>query len=77
MDTVVGKVQYVIDKKTIRIRVTHVGRSNKFDYNSSEMIVINKNAIAKPVDKLPGKIVRCFVNYRDEYSRLHADIEDV
>ena len=87
VDTIRGPVVEIIDGDTFKLRVTHVGRNNKNEYDNLEIVRIAdldapemntpegiraKEALKR---KLEGKQVRCHVQARDKYGRVIADYE--
>ena len=86
-DTIRGPVIKIIDGDTFDMKVTHVGKENKEEYNDNERIRIagidapelpseeGKKAKKALEKKLDGKEVRCKVQTRDDYGRIVADVE--
>lgn len=85
-DTIRGPVTLVIDGDTFDMDVTHTGKENKIKYNSKERIRIakidapelnsqsgrrSKEALER---RLNNKEVRCYVQARDAYGRVVAEI---
>lgn len=75
LDVTVGPVTSVIDSTTFQIIVTHIGKHNKFRYNTIETIYVIDNKTGYSVELLSGFTVRCHVNFRDTYNRLNAIVE--
>ena len=86
-DTIRGPVTKVVDGDTFEMDVTHTGKENKKKYNNHETVRIatidapelgtksgqrSKETLEK---KLKGKEVRCYVQARDAYGRVVADVE--
>lgn len=86
-DTIRGKVIDVIDGDTFDITVTHIGENNTHEYNGEERIRIanidapelkapsGKRSKELLVNKLVGKEVCCYVQARDTYGRIVANVE--
>lgn len=86
-DIIRGPVINIIDGDTFEMKVTHVGKNNKYKYNYIERIRIagfNAPELTTPIGKifkeflknmLLGKEVRCYVQTRDVYGRIVARIE--
>lgn len=86
-DTVRGKVTSVIDGDTFDMSVTHIGKSNKTDYNDNERIRIagidkpelntqaGQKAKGTLTQKLLGKEVRVTIQARDTYMRLVGTVD--
>ena len=85
-DTIQGSVTNIVDGDTFDMVVTHTGRNNEYEYNSEERIRIasidepeldtpsgkrSKDTLER---KLLGKEVRCYVQSRDSYRRVVADV---
>ena len=89
MDQIKGKVVRVIDGDTFDVRVTHVKRTNQYNYNDFERIRIAKinaselgtakGSIAKRklLLKLNGRSVLCSIRSRDVFGRLIADFKTI
>lgn len=85
-DILQGPVIRVIDGDTFDLRVIHVGVNNQNDYKDEERIrIANIDApeLRSPggsrsrdllVRRLNGREVKCFVEARDTYGRLVADV---
>jgi len=88
-DTIRGPVTNVVDGDTFDMKVTHVGKGNKEEYNNEERIRIadidepelNTPAGKRPKEKLEkklkGKEVRCYVRARDSYGRIVAKVKSL
>lgn len=86
MDTIRGRVFSIIDGDTFDMRVTHVGKQNRYKYNDIERIRIaeidepelntltGRRSRALLQQKLHGREVRCYVQARDEYDRIVARV---
>ena len=86
-DTIKGPVTEIVDGDTFDMKVTHVGKNNKFDYNSKTRVRIadidkpelGTSAGQRSKDllerKLKGKEVRCYVQSRDTYGRVVAEVK--
>lgn len=86
-DTIRGPVINIVDGDTFDMRVTRVGKSNKYKYNDIERIRIadiNEPELRFPAGKrskeilerkLRGKEVRCYVQGRDKYGRIVANVK--
>jgi hypothetical protein len=74
LDTAIGPVTYVFDGVTFQMNVTHIGRHNKFRYNTYETVFVATNNTGYQLNQLGGVRVTCHVKYRDIYNRLYADI---
>lgn len=87
VDTIRGLVIEIIDGDTFDMNVTHTGNDNKNDYNNKERIRIagidapelrsprgqrSKDLLER---KLKGKEVRCYVQARDTYGRVVAEVK--
>ncbi len=87
MDVIQGLTINVIDGDTFDMNVTHVGTQNRFQYNITERIRIaeidapelksllglrSKNILHQ---KLHRKVVKCFIQARDEYGRIVAKVQ--
>ena len=86
-DTIRGLVTNIVDGDTFDMKVTHVGKNNKYEYNDEERVRIadidtpelrapggkrSKDLLER---KLKGKEVRCYVQARDSYDRVVADVK--
>lgn len=74
LDTVIGPITNVTDRKTFQINVTHIGEHNKFHYNSHETISVATNETGFKFHELIGSRVSCHIKHRDIYNRLIADV---
>jgi len=86
-DTIRGQVTEVLDGDTFDMEVTHVGRDNEVHYHSEERIRIadtdapalgaaaGRVAKRRLEERLRGQEVRCYVQARDNYGRVVADVE--
>jgi endonuclease YncB( thermonuclease family) len=86
-DTIRGPVTNVIDGDTFDMKVTHVGESNKNKYNNEERIRIadidapelrtsaGKRSKEQLSRKLNGKQIRCYIQARDTYGRIVAEVQ--
>jgi len=86
-DTIRGPVTNIVDGDTFDMKVTHVGKNNKEKYNDNERIRIakidapeldapaGKRSKEQLERKLKGKEVRCYVQARDTYGRVVAEIK--
>ena len=76
LDTAIGPVTNVLNNTTFQINVTHIGRHNKFRYNSFETVFVASNSTGYTLHQLRayGIIVSCHVRQRDTYNRLYADV---
>lgn len=86
-DTIRGPVIKIIDGDTFDMKVTHTGKDNKNKYNDEERIRIEgidapelgTPAGQKAKDdlerKYAGKEVRCYIQTRDDYGRLIAEVK--
>jgi endonuclease YncB( thermonuclease family) len=86
-DTIRGPVIEIIDGDTFDMKVTHTGKDNKTSYKDQERIriaAIDEPELRTPAgqrskDKLEGKLkgkeVRCYVQARDDYGRLVAEVK--
>jgi hypothetical protein len=76
LDTAIGPVTSVIDNITFRMNVTHIGRHNKFRYNSIETVLVASNNTGYTIIQLRwyGIRVSSHVRQRDIYNRLIADV---
>jgi len=85
-DTIRGPVTNVIDGDTFDMKVTQFGNSNRYEYKNSERIRItniyvadllslegarNKQNLEKAI---LGKEIKCFVQSRDTYGRVVAQV---
>lgn len=85
-DIIKGPVLRVIDGDTFEMIVTHIGKQNKYNYNNIEKIRINginapeinshagKIAKKKLTQLIFSKTVQCFVQARDVYGRIVANV---
>ncbi len=85
-DTIRGLVTKIIDGDTFDMDVTHVGTNNSNRYNQKERVRIanidepelRSAAGRRSKDRLErelrGKNVRCYVQSRDIYSRIVAEV---
>ena len=86
-DIIQGPVINIVDGDTFDMKVTHVGENNKYEYNYEERIRIadidapelrapggkrSKDLLER---KLKGKVVRCYVQTRDSYGRIVAEVK--
>jgi len=86
-DTIRGPVTNIVDGDTFDMKVAHVGKNNKSEYNDEETIRIadidapelhapggkrSKDILER---KLKGREVRCYVQARDSYGRVVADVK--
>ncbi len=86
-DSIRGPVTDVIDGDTFDIKVTHTGTNNQYEYSNTERIRItnidaaelgsfggyrDKNKLEKAI---LGKEVRCYVESRDTYGRVVANVK--
>ena len=86
-DVIQGPVINIVDGDTFDMKVTHVGENNKYEYNYKERIRIadidapelrapggkrSKDLLER---KLKGKVVRCYVQTRDSYGRIVAEVK--
>jgi len=86
-DTIRGPVTKVVDGDTFDMKVTHTGKDNQYDYSNSERIrIANFDAAelgsfggyrdkAKLQKAILGKEVRCYVQSRDSYHRVVAEVK--
>ena len=76
LDTVIGPVTNVFSAVSFQMNVTHIGRHNKFRYNTYENIFIESNQTRYTLNQLhfSRRRIKCHIKFRDAYSRLHADI---
>ena len=86
-DTIRGPVTSIVDGDTFDMKVSHVGRSNENKYNDNERIRIadidepelntpdGKRSKDKLEKKLKGKEVRCYIQARDSYARIVANVK--
>lgn len=86
-DTIRGLVISIVDGDTFDMRITHVGKNNEYKYNDTERIRIadiNEPELRSPTGqrskeilerKLKGKEVRCYVQSRDIYGRIVANVK--
>ena len=76
LDTAIGQVTGVINDATFRMNVTHIGRHNKFRYNSFETVFVASNQTGYTIQQLRmfGLRVSCHVRHKDVYNRLYADV---
>jgi endonuclease YncB( thermonuclease family) len=86
-DTIRGPVTNVIDGDTFDMKVTHTGNSNQYEYNANERIRISNIDAAelgsfggyrdkkKLETVILGKEVRCYVQSRDTFHRIVADVK--
>ncbi len=75
LDTAIGPVTYIVDSKTFKMNVTHIGKHNKFHYNNFETVFVASNTTGYSMNSLVGTRVKCLIRYRDVYNRLFADVE--
>lgn len=88
-DTIRGKVINIVDGDTFDMTVTHTGKNNQHNYNDEERTRIanidapelktpgGKRSKELLVNNLLGKEVRCYVQARDTYGRIVANVEIV
>ena len=86
-DTIRGPVISIVDGDTFDMKVTHVGKNNEYEYNDIERIRIadiDEPELRIPAGqrskeilerKLKGKEVRCYVQSRDIYGRIVANVK--
>ena len=86
VDTIRGHVIYVVDGNTLDIEITHQEEGNKYQYNNGERIRIaniDKPELSSPYEKrsrdklknfVNGKELLCYVQRRDSYNRVVADV---
>jgi hypothetical protein len=76
LDTVIGPIINVFNNATFQMHVTHIGKHNKFRYNTNETIlVVSNNTKYSLIQlKLYSLRIKCHIRYRDEYNRLCADV---
>jgi hypothetical protein len=76
LDTAIGPVINVLNNTTFQMNVTHIGRHNKFRYNSYETVSVASNNTGYTLQHLRayGIRVSCHVRQRDTYNRLYADV---
>jgi endonuclease YncB( thermonuclease family) len=86
-DTIRGAVTKVVDGDTFDMKVTHVGKNNQYEYNDNERIRISNIDAAelgsfggyrdkkKLESAILGKEVRCFVQSRDVFHRIVANVK--
>ena len=76
LDTAIGPVTNVLNNVTFQMNVTHIGRHNKFRYNSYETVFVASNNTGYTLQYLRnfGIRVSCHVRQRDSYNRLYADV---
>jgi hypothetical protein len=79
LDTAIGPIVRIISPNSFQMKVTHIGRNNKYPYGNYEIVYIAPNSNARNTTRLShaliGRRVKCFVRYRDNYNRLFADVE--
>jgi len=85
-DTFKGLVTNIVDGDTFDMHVTSVGDNNAYEYNADETIRIadiDEPELSTPAGrrskdllerKLKGKKVQCYVQSRDSYGRIVADV---
>ena len=85
-DRIWGDVVEVIDGDTFKIKVTHVGRDNQYEYGDYERIRIEridapelpslagKRAKRDLERVIMGKFIRCNIRARDAYGRLICNV---
>jgi len=85
-DTIRGPVTNIVDGDTFDMKVTHTGKDNTHQYSDIERIRIagiDKPELQAPggqcskdtlEQKLKGKEVRCYVQARDSFGRVVADV---
>lgn len=85
-DSIRGPVTNIVDGDTFDMKVTHTGKNNEYKYNDNERIRIagiNEPELQVPggfrsknllEHKLLGKGVRCYVETRDTYGRIVAEV---
>jgi len=76
LDTAIGPVTNVFNDGTFQMNVTHIGRHNKFRYNTYETVSVASNNTGYTLHQLRtyGLRVSCHVRQRDIYNRLYADV---
>ena len=87
-DVVIGTVIDVVDGNTINVHVSHIGRHNKYGYRNYETIRLpfpksvqhpytftGRQQKIKLLNRYKDNLVRCQINYRNEYDILIADVE--
>lgn len=79
LDTVIGPITRVIDGHSFQMKVTHIGRHNKYTYANIETIFIAPLASPNPnatrlSPALVNRRVKCSVRHRDKYNRLYSDV---
>ena len=85
-DTIRGKVLSIADGDTFDMTVTHVGKSNEYEYGNTEIIrtadstpeidtEAGKKAKEALEKKLNGKEVRVTVSTRDKFDRIVGTYE--
>ncbi|MFM2227777.1 MAG: hypothetical protein RL664_1120 [Bacteroidota bacterium] len=76
LDTAIGPITNVFDSTTFQMNVTHIGRHNKFRYNTFETVSVATNKTGHSLNQLIkiGLRVSCHVRHRDIYNRLVGDI---
>lgn len=86
-DTIRGPVTNIVDGDTFDMKVTHVGKENKYQYKDNERIRIadiDEPELYEPSGKcskdrlerkLKGREVRCYLQTRDSYDRVVADVK--
>ena len=74
LDTAIGPVTNFTGGNTFQLNVTHIGKHNKFRYNSYETVNVANNNTGYMLNTLIGMRVICHVRYRDVYNRLYADV---
>lgn len=85
-DTFRGPVTNIVDGDTFDMNITSVGENNEHEYNAEETIRIagiDEPELSTPAGrrskdllerKLKGKKVQCYVQARDSYGRIVADV---
>ena len=86
-DTIRGPVTNVVDGDTFDMHVTHLGKDNVHKYKNYERVriaSIDAPELSDPLGQrskerlernLLRKEVRCYVQARDSYVRIVADVE--
>ena len=86
-DTIRGPVVNIVDGDTFDMKVTHVGKNNRYSYNNEERIRIanidapelttHSGVRSKQllINKLLGREVHCYAQARDTFGRIVADVE--